>query len=155
MKPSHARKDWEEGVLAADIGYHIAQAEVTTNRLYAKHIGEPLLLRPVEYSLLMLLLANGELSPKQLAQALSLAAPTLTMLVDRLFERGLIERVRSETDRRSQRVLLTAPGHALAERAAASSPAVNTAFDQLLTAGEQMILTELLKKIAAHQRQLD
>lgn len=155
MKSTRARKGWEDGVLGEAIGYHIARAEVTSNLFYARHIGDPLGLRPVEYSLLMLLLANGELSPKQLTQALSLAAPTLTMLVDRLHERGLIERQRSETDRRSQRVLLTAQGRALAEQAAAASPALNAAFDPLLSPGEQLMLTELLKKIADHRPQLD
>lgn len=155
MKPSRPRESWEDGVLADAIGYHIARAEVTSHRLYSRHIGDPLALRPVEYSLLMLLLANGELSPKQLTKALSLAAPTLTMLVDRLYERGLIERLRSETDRRSQLVLLSEQGRALAEQAAAASPAMHAAFDEVLTPGEQLLLTELLKKIADYRHRID
>ena len=148
MSNSRGRKSWDEGVLSQNIGYHIAQAEVTTMRLYTEHIGEPFSLRPVEYSLLVLLHTNAELSPKQLAQALALPAPSLTMLVDRLHERGLLERVRSETDRRSQRVLLSAAGEALVQQAIASSPVMNRALDQALTPGEQMILTELLQKVA-------
>jgi DNA-binding MarR family transcriptional regulator len=148
MSNSRGRKSWDEGVLSQNIGYHIAQAEVTTMRLYTEHIGEPFSLRPVEYSLLVLLHTNAELSPKQLAQALALPAPSLTMLVDRLHERGLLERVRSETDRRSQRVLLSAAGETLVQQAIASSPVMNRALDQALTPGEQMILTELLQKVA-------
>lgn len=148
MSTSRSQKTWSEGVLASNIGYYIAQAEVTTMRLFGRHIGEPLALRPVEYSLLMLLLANGELTPKQLTQALALPPPSLTMLVDRLHERGLVERVRSETDRRSQRVLLTAAGRQLAEAAGERSPEMNAALDRALTQGEQMMLTELLRKVA-------
>lgn len=155
MKTARARKTLETGVLTHDIGYRVAQAQVTTTRVYVKHIGEPLALRPVEYSVLMLLVANQELSPKQLAQALSLSAPTLTMLVDRLHERGLIERVRSEADKRSQRVLLTAAGQHLAQQAVAASPVMNREFDQVLTPGEQMLLSELLQKVAdfGHHRE--
>lgn len=145
---SHSQRHWSEGVLATNIGYHIAQAEVTTMRLFYHHIGDPMTLRPVEYSLLMLLLANGEMSPKQLCQALALPAPSLTMLVDRLHERGLVDRVRSETDRRSQRVLMTAAGHQLAQQASERSPLMNAELDGVLSQGEQMMLTELLLKVA-------
>lgn len=148
MKTARPRKTPETGVLTHDIGYRIAQAQVTTTRVYFKHIGEPLSLRPVEYSLLMLLAANEELTPKQLAQALSLSAPTLTMLVDRLHERGLIERVRSEADKRSQRVLLTSTGGRLAQKAMTASTAMNSEINQALSSGERMILIELLQKVA-------
>jgi DNA-binding MarR family transcriptional regulator len=148
LSPDRAGKVCEEGMLATNIGYHIAQAEVATMRFYYKHIGAPFELRPIEYSLLVLLQTNEELSPKQLAQALSLPAPSLTMLVDRLRVRGLLERVRSETDRRSQRVLLTAAGRELTRKASACSAAMDAELDQALTPGEQMILTELLQKVA-------
>lgn len=148
MSTNRSPKSWSEGVLATNLGYYIAQAEVTTMRLYFSHIGDPLTLRPVEYSLLMLLLANDEMTPKQLSRALALPAPSLTMLVDRLHERGLVDRVRSETDRRSQRVLLTAQGRQLALQASERSPDMNAELDRALTPGEQMMLAELLRKIA-------
>lgn len=148
MSGNRQPKAWSEGVLAGNIGYYIAQAEVTTMRLFFEHIGTPLALRPVEYSLLMLLLANHEMTPKQLVSALALPAPSLTLLVDRLHERGLVERVRSETDRRSQRVMLTAEGRRLADEAAARSPLMDGELDQALSRGEQMILNELLRKVA-------
>jgi DNA-binding MarR family transcriptional regulator len=148
MSGARPQRTWSEGVLATNIGYHIAQAEVTTMRLYYSHIGEPLALRPVEYSLLMLLLANDELTPKQLSQALALPAPSLTMLVDRLHERGLVDRMRSETDRRSQRVLLTPEGRRLAVQASERSPDMDAELDGVLSQGEQMMLTELLLKVA-------
>ena len=147
-----ARGDWHEGALAGNIGYLIAQANVAAARQFNAHIGEPLALRPVEYSLLMLLLANASLTPSQLARALVLPAPSLTMLIDRLQQRGLVERVRSETDRRSQQVLLTADGAALAREAEQRSPAMHAEMDAALTPGERLLLTELLRKVAEHGR---
>ena len=89
------------GRLADVVGYHIAQATVTTMGTFERHIGEPFGLRKVEYSLLLLVLANGGVSPKRLGQALALTAPNLTLLLDRLEGRGLLRRERSETDRRT------------------------------------------------------
>lgn len=143
------RADWREGVLAGNIGYLIAQANVAAIRQFDAYIGEPLSLRPVEYSLLMLLRANDALTPSQLARALLLPAPSLTMVIDRMQQRGLVERVRSETDRRSQRVLLTAAGEALAGDAEQRSPAMHAEMDAALTPGERLLLTELLRKVAA------
>jgi DNA-binding MarR family transcriptional regulator len=89
------------------LGYHVAQAAVTTVDMFERHIGQPFGLRKVEYSLLLLLLANGPLTPKRLGQALALSGPKLTLLLDRLQERSLLRRERSATDGRSQNIVLT------------------------------------------------
>ena len=141
-----------DGVLGENIAYHIALAAAATNRQFAHHIGEPLALRPVEYSLLMLLSAHGALAPKQLARALALAPPSLTMLLDRLGERGLIERARNQADRRSRQVSLTRQGHALARSAEQRTPALNATIDGVLSAGARLLLLELLRKVAQHGR---
>src|SRR6185369_9617121 len=83
------------------LGYAVAQAEITTRKIYSKYIGHPMELRPVEFTILMLLLANERVTQKQLCQALVLSAPNLTVLLDKLQERGLLTRVRSDVDRRS------------------------------------------------------
>ncbi len=67
-----------QGVLDGVVGHHLACARVTTHVTFLKHFGQPYDLRPVEYSLLMLLAANAQLTPKQLAQSLALSAPNLT-----------------------------------------------------------------------------
>ena len=62
------------GALSDVLGFHLAQAAVFTYGLFERHVGEPFALRKTEYSMLMLMLANGPLSPKRLAQALAEAA---------------------------------------------------------------------------------
>ena len=86
------------GVLSDVLGYHVAQAAVTTVDMFERHIGQPFGLRKVEFSLLLLLLANGPLTPKRLGHALALSGPNLTLLLDRLQDRGLLRRERSATD---------------------------------------------------------
>lgn len=147
MTASRKTGDLREGALAEDIGYRIALANAAVTRHFSRHMGEALNLRPAEYSVLMLLLSNGPLMPKQLAQSLVLPAPSLTMLIDRLQQRGLVTRVRSDTDRRSQKVLLTADGEALARQAEQASRSMHADIDARLTAGERLMLFELLRKI--------
>ena len=136
------------GALRNLLGYHIAQASVTTVALFDSHVGKPFGLRKVEYSLLMLVLANGPLSPKRLAQALALSAPNLTLLLDRLQARGLLLRERSLVDRRSQNVVLTDEGQRIAQASAAATPPMEQALFERLSPAEHAMLVELLRKVA-------
>jgi DNA-binding MarR family transcriptional regulator len=135
------------GPLEQVLGYHVAQAAVATVSTFHKHIGAPLKLRKVEYSLLMLLHANGPLVPKRLAQELKLSAPALTQLLDTLQQRDLLRRERNEADRRSQFIVLTAAGTALAQRGAEVVPAMEQELLDRLSPAEHAMLIELLKKV--------
>jgi len=136
------------GVLAEVLGYHVAQAAVVTVGTFERHVGRPLGLRKVEYSLLLLLMANGPQAPKRLGQALALSAPNLTLLLDKLQERGLILRERSQTDRRSQNIVLTAAGAQLAEQGAAAAAPMEAALSDRLSHAERLMLIELLRKVS-------
>jgi len=136
------------GPLGDLLGFHIARASVTTFALFEQHVGQPFGLRKVEYSLLLLVLANGPLSPKRLARALALSAPNLTMLLDRLQQRGLLRRERSLVDRRSQNVVLTDEGQRIAQASAAEATPMERALDDRLSLAEHAMLIELLNKVA-------
>jgi len=136
------------GVLTDVLGYHVAQAAVTTYATFEQFIGEPFGLRKVEYSLLMLLLANGPLSPKRLGQALALSAPNLTLLLDRLQARELILRERSPTDGRSQNIVLTPAGQRMAGDSAAAAEPMEAVLGDRLSRAERLMLIELLRKVA-------
>lgn len=149
--PAPKKPPLQEGALASVIGFHLARARVTTQVLFARHIGEPLGLRPVDYSLLMLLDANGSLTPKQLGAVLALSGPLLTLLLDRVQERGLIERVRNAADRRSQLVQLTAEGTDFVRDLNARTPVMEADLHGSLSAAERAMLIELLDKVANHR----
>jgi DNA-binding MarR family transcriptional regulator len=136
------------GRLADVLGYHIAQAAVSTVELFERHVGGPFELRKVEFSMLMLLLANGALTPKRLGQVLALTPPNLTLLLDRLQQRELLLRERSEVDRRSQNIVLTAAGRALAEAAAEAAVPMERELHPRLTSAERALLIELLRKVS-------
>jgi DNA-binding MarR family transcriptional regulator len=136
------------GVLSDVLGYHVAQAAVTTVDMFDRHIGQPFGLRKEEYSLLLLLLANEPPTPKRLGQALALSAPNLTLLLDRLQDRGLLRRERSATDGRSQNIVLTEAGRELTQASAAAAAPMESELDDRLSRAERLMLIELLRKVA-------
>lgn len=130
------------------LGYSLAQARVAANRAFLQAIGEPMQLRTVEFSLLMLLMPGDGLSQRQLAQALNLSAPNLTLVVSRLQSRGLLVRERNPTDRRAQAIRLTAEGLAIAQRAHATSLEMEAGLRQHYSPAEWALLLELLERVS-------
>jgi DNA-binding MarR family transcriptional regulator len=129
------------------VGYRLARAEVAARRVFVRHVGTPLKLRPVDFSLLVLLLANGSASATQVGRALDLPPPQVTMLVDRLVERGLMQRRRSARDARALELTLTAAGRELAQRAHRISLTMEAPLLQTLSPAERAMLFELLAKL--------
>lgn len=136
------------GALGDLLGYHIAQAAVVTFGCFERDIGKRFELRKVEFSLLMLLLANGPLTPGQLARTLTLGAPTLSMLLDRLQARALLRREPNPRDGRSQHIVLTARGQRLARASAEAAEPMERELQQRLTPVEHAMLIELLARVA-------
>jgi DNA-binding MarR family transcriptional regulator len=129
------------------VGYLLAIASVTVREAYHGHIGRPHELRPVEFTLLMLLLGNPGASPKQIGRALRMPAPNVTVLLDRLVARGLLERRRSATDGRAIELHLTADGEAMARRTHSISLTMEDGLLERFTPGERVMLRELLLKL--------
>jgi DNA-binding MarR family transcriptional regulator len=139
------------GPLADIVGFHLARATVTAYAAFDAHIGTPFDLRKVEFSLLMLVLANQSLAPKRLARALAITAPNLTLLLDKLQARGIIQRERNPADGRSQHIVLSAAGQQLARATAAAAVAMEHELQTgRLSRAEHAILIELLDKLASH-----
>lgn len=139
------------GALRDVLGFHVTLAAIVTLDLFERHVGQPLGLRKAEYSMLMLLQANGPTPPKRLARALSLSAPQLTMLLDGLQQQAWIGRQPNPHDGRSQLITLTREGQALARRAATASKAMQNELARSLSAAEHAMLIELLAKVASHR----
>lgn len=137
----------EEARLQQVLGYQLAQATIVTDALYAECVGLPLQLRRVEYTLLTLIAQNPGSSAARLARALAVTPPNVTVILDRLEGRQLIERRASTDDRRSYRLNATERGKQLARDATARILAAESRSTGL-TDGEQAILAELLHKVA-------
>ena len=130
------------------MGYRLTLAELASRRVFQRHVGTPFKLRPVEFTILVLLLGNGSATPKQLAQTLGASPPNVTVLIDRLVERGLLQRQRSDTDGRAMNLRLTDKGLDLARRAQRVSQTMEGSLLAPLSAAERAMLGELLLKLA-------
>ncbi len=67
-------------------------------------------LTPSQLIVLSELASSESLQPGELARAASLKQATISILLDRLQERGLVQRARGDTDRRTVRVQITPEG---------------------------------------------
>jgi len=129
------------------LGFMTSLADARLRKAFSAHMNG-LKLRPVEFSILALLSTNQRVTQKKLCLALDTPAPNLVVILTRLQERGLLRRVRSNEDRREQHVELTEEGRRLADEAHALSLTMEAEALSVLTAGEQLLLFELLRKIA-------
>lgn len=78
--------------------------------LHSKSLVATVGLTSPQLSVLKTLAAMGEGTPTSLAKALKLSQPTVSGIVDRLTQRGLVERSRVDGDRRKSGVRLTSEG---------------------------------------------
>ncbi|WP_460428508.1 MarR family winged helix-turn-helix transcriptional regulator [Azotobacter armeniacus] len=74
-------------------------------------------LTPMQLLILQVLADETQLTASALSRRVSLTAATLSGLLDRLEERGLLQRQRDEQDRRRQWLLLAEAGRALLQEA--------------------------------------
>lgn len=108
---------------------------------------------PGQYGALMIIRVHAGIDQRSLARRIGLDASTTGGIVNRLAERGLIDRRVGASDRRSRTLVLTEAGQRLLE---AAGPAVKAAQKRLLaplSAAERDQFVELLSRlIAAHRK---
>jgi MarR family transcriptional regulator, lower aerobic nicotinate degradation pathway regulator len=85
----------------------------------------------------------------ELARYLGLKKSSMSELIDRAEQRGLVERIRSESDRRAARVRLTARGRVLTRAVEAEVWVAMQTLVGVLPGGDQERLRELLQRVVA------
>jgi len=109
---------------------------------------EPQGLSRVEFDILATLRRSQvPLTPTELYQTLMLSSGAMSTRIEVLVQRGLIERMASEEDRRSCKVALTEQGKAVLDRALESHLANMDQMLSCLDGDEKTQLAGLLKKI--------
>jgi len=129
------------------VGYAASRAAIEMRKVFAKNLG-PLQLKVSEFSLLVLVASNPKVNQKQLGQALDISPPNMAVTIDKLVERGWVERVRSEQDRRAMQIHLTPAGVDLVQRAEKIASTMEAPALKALSAAERAMLIELLLKVA-------
>lgn len=80
---------------------------------------------------------------------------TVTIWIDRLESRGLVERARSATDARVQHIHITRAGATLVDRSMQALLDGERSALAALSAAERAMLVELLHKVALARRRVD
>ena len=123
---------------------------VTESRRLSKDEAARYGVTPTQLSVLKLLQEIGDLSLGELSKEIRAHNSTVTGIVDRMETAGLVERARSEEDRRVWIIRLTAAGRKVSERAKISPWDTLRSALEALPAADQEKLTQLLKKVALH-----
>jgi len=97
------------------IGCHLRRAELTVFSEYGRKTSG-LQTTPGQFGVLTLIGANPGLTQSALATAVGIERSTMVAVINRLEERGLVERRPSKVDRRSYALVLSGPGRKLLDR---------------------------------------
>lgn len=100
-----------------------------------------------DFAVLEALLHKGALPVNEIGRKVLLTSGSITVAIDRLEAKGLVERRASAGDRRARIVHLTVEGRKLIKRAYAGHAADMERLASELSAGERATLIRLLKKI--------
>ena len=147
--PAPARKPGrlDDSGLFHLVGYATSRAALELRKVFTQHM-EAFGLTTPQFSILMLVFDNGDVNQKQLGQALDISPPNMAVTIDKLVERGWVERVRSTQDRRAMQIHLTPRGRELVERAEKIAATMENPALRMLSAAERALLIELLLKVA-------
>jgi DNA-binding MarR family transcriptional regulator len=129
--------------LLAQLGAHAAMR-------YAEKVAE-LDLDPAQTGVLHLIAGNPGRSQQALADRLGVAPSRVVALVDGLESRGVLERRRSATDRRTYELHLTSQGDALVRRLREVAVAHESDVTAALDPDDRRRLVELLRRVADQQ----
>ncbi len=119
---------------------------IRSNDLYSKELAKKAGVTGPQLLILKQISRTNGISPKELAETLNLSQGTITSIIDRMQDRELVTRIRSQTDKRRFNLSLTEKGEALLESA---PPPMQDYFIERFNRLEDWEQTQLL---AAFQR---
>ena len=133
--------------LSRQIGFvmRFAQSAVWSNLVEAL---QPFELRPVHYSMLLILSAAPGARQQEIGDALSIRRPNLVTLIDEMEERGIIRRRAHPEDRRSHALYLTDAGASLLAKLKRVHQTHERRINALFTAEERQALLAGLTRLA-------
>ncbi|WP_372605236.1 MarR family winged helix-turn-helix transcriptional regulator [Actibacterium sp.] len=116
--------------------------------LFGKELAQAAGLTPVQFRVLQITAETGSATPKGIATRMGVAQATVTVLVDKLVARGMVTRVRSETDRRQTNVVVTEAGRSAIQQAPDALQQRYVRAFQKLEDWEQAQLISSLERVA-------
>jgi DNA-binding MarR family transcriptional regulator len=136
----------EDYNMSESMGHLLFQLMMSMRREVEGRMGE-LGLTDAQWKPLWLLKMGRADTAFELAREMTIDAGAMTRMLDRLAAKGLIERARSETDRRVVHLRLTADGEAAAEQIPHVLAQVNNEYLSGFNKAEWSQLKELLQRM--------
>ena len=133
--------------LTSVVGYTLRRAQMAVFEDFIRRFAQ-LDLKPAQYSVLLVIGDNPGRKQSEIASALGIQRPNFVAMLDELERRGLAERTRSATDRRSHAVVLTDAGRHLLGAARAEQAAQERDLEEILGPGGRDALVAQLKRLA-------
>lgn len=127
------------------LGYHMRRAQGAMHRDYMSSVAG-LELTQKQTATLWLINANPGVSQVSIASALGMDRATMMSVTDRLEERRLLIRKRSEVDRRRQELYLTPAGQAMLRKVKARIARHEARFKALFNPTELAAFLEALRR---------
>ena len=148
-------REREQGDAAQDVARSFKRAMAAVRRLRGRETHRPGELTDAQYGLLFCLRDQAQMSVRELAEAAELSPASVTEMLEGLTAAGLVERERSDRDRRVVLTSLTESGRGLVEeRRARFEPRFRAAMesfseDELVVAAAVLDrLRDLFEQIA-------
>lgn len=136
----------DTGFLETLLGYNARRAALAVIELFMVRMAQ-YRLRPVDFSVLSLIVHNPGITSRQLCTTLGILPPNLVSLVGALEKRELIERKPHPRDGRATGLHPTPAAQKLMRQAERTAAELEQEVADRLTPGEQKTLLRLLRKV--------
>jgi DNA-binding MarR family transcriptional regulator len=143
-----SRKAPALGLLTDHVGFHLRLAQLAVFKDFEQGLGE-IGISPAIYSVLEVLHQNPGLTQSKLASVVRLERSSVVPMLDKLGQRGLVERMASTTDRRHNHLYLTSAGVDLLHQANERALRHEARVCARLTPTEKQTLLKLLHRFEA------
>ena len=136
------------GPLAQWVGFNLRMAQEATFQAFSRRsqeVGE----NPGRFATLTIIARNPGISQTELSHANGRDKSSLTPVVEDLVRRGLVERKRMSSDRRTYRLTLTAAGRKTLGMLTRCARGHERNLDRIIGRRDRAKLIQILKRIAA------
>lgn len=134
------------GPLEHWVGFNLRTAQEATFAAFS-HLSREIGEKPGRFATLTLIAENPGISQSALGHANGRDKSSMTPVLEDLVRRGLVERRRTEEDRRSYRLTLTAAGAKTLTRLMACARKHERNLDRLIGPGERARFLRTLKRV--------
>ncbi|MES2871123.1 MAG: MarR family transcriptional regulator [Pseudomonadota bacterium] len=128
------------------LGLLLGRAAILKDRIIDSHM-EPYGITAAQFKVLIIMAQFDVDTPADLCRHLSLDSGSMTRMLDRLEQKNLLARQRSEADRRQVRLVLTEDGQVLADKLPQIGADAMNQLAAVISPQELQSLEQILKKI--------